>query len=184
MGEKWQAKICPQCKVNEMEKGHRICKPCRQSNAKTRTKENNKLAKAERAAARKQLKCKCGCGLPVIYPSRYATDDCREKARKEVCKRYREGQQEQAEVDLAPVVQKPTLTDEQQAEINRASAQRDTANHALFMQRTLGLVVQEGKALASPVRHLSPQEIAALSQVYQPPVKSYSTFVAPYIYND
>lgn len=68
------------------------------------------------------------------------------------------------------------LTNEQQEAINKAAAQRDAISHATWVYRTIGLKVQAGKALASPVRHLSPEEIATLSQQYQPPQKNISPY--------
>ncbi|OHD26876.1 MAG: hypothetical protein A2Y38_15495 [Spirochaetes bacterium GWB1_59_5] len=170
--KKWTPRLCPECEKEWLPKGHRTCSPCQEKKRIANNKKHCALAKQERERQREGIGCRCGCGRMVARLNTYA-DECRAAAKKATYARQLQRQQDQRTKKIAdsapPEPKRPVMTDEEQAAINKAEAERTAAAFAEWIRETMGLITGKGKPLASPVRHLPPVEIAELSQKYQPP---------------
>ena len=170
--KKWTPRLCPECEKEWLPKGHRTCSACQEKKRVANNKKHCALAKKERERQREGVRCLCGCGRPVARLNRYA-DECKAAGKKAIYARQLQRQKDQRTKKLAdndpPEPKRPVLTDEEQAVINKAETERTAAAFAEWIRETMGLITGKGKPLASPVRHLSPEEISELSQKYQPP---------------
>jgi hypothetical protein len=164
---------CARCKVAPRRPHSDYCAPCREAAVKEYQSTYHKEVRKKKS--RHILPCKCGCGVNTIYPSRYATEDCKLKGRIAAIERTNEQRRRSRSKKLAEKEAAKTLTPAQiaakeaeQQRLDAEASRRDRAWHRKFMKETLGLESAPGQPLASKVVTPPPEVWEKLQREFKP----------------
>jgi hypothetical protein len=181
--------ICARCKKNPRAPYSKNCDPCRDE-VKVGHQKNHILRQRKTRAARKQhIPCICGCGKSTVYPTRYATEECRANGKAAVQARNAAQKKEARSKKLAVTVVKPLTPAQIKAREEEQEKQRAIASELdrRWQQKyweEMGLESAPGQPLASKVV-TPPKEVwEQLQRDWKPQTRDGGTLVLPVLMKD
>jgi hypothetical protein len=182
--------ICARCKKNPRAPYSKNCDPCRDE-VKVGHQKNHILRQRKTRAARKQhIPCICGCGKSTVYPTRYATEECREKGKSAATERANEARRKSRSKKLEekeaakPLTPAQIKAREEEQEKQRAIASELDRRWQQKYWQELGLESAPGQPLASKVV-TPPKEVwEQLQRDWKPQTRDGGTLVLPYLCKD